>query len=169
MGYSIVTFDEASFRLVPVYKRVWFIKGEKPKGFFFWSNKKLIIFGALIDGKKLFYEFYDATNSLTYEAFLSSFIETLPKRKRYVFLFDNAGYHKTYPVINYLKRFTRINVEFLPPYSPELNPTETCWKIIRANVTNSTYYPELDSMQESIESFLDGHFFMLNVSNYLCR
>lgn len=85
MGYSIVTFDEASFRLVPVYKRVWFIKGEKPKGFFFWSNKKLNIFGALIDGRKLFYEFYNSMNSLTYKAFLMSFVESLPKRKKFVF------------------------------------------------------------------------------------
>ena len=169
MGYSIVTFDEASFRLVPVYRRVWFFIGEKPKGIFFWSNKKLIIFGALIDGKKLFYEFYDSMNSLTYKAFLKSFVESLPKRKRFVFIFDNAGYHKTAPIRDYLSRFTRIKVEFLPPYSPELNPTETCWKIIRANVTNSTYYKNLDSMQENIESFLDEHFFMLNLPNYLCR
>ncbi|HLG24853.1 MAG TPA: IS630 family transposase [Candidatus Nanoarchaeia archaeon] len=169
MGYSIVTFDEAGFRLVPVYKRVWFFKGEKPKGVFFWSNKKLTIFGALIDGKKLFYEFYDALNSLTFKAFIMSFVESLPKRKRFVFLLDNAGYHKTSPIMNYLNKFTRIKVEFFPPYSPELNPTETCWKIVRANVTNSTYYPDLDSMQESIESFLDGRFFTLDVSNYLCR
>ena len=169
MGHSIVTFDEAGFRLVPVYKRVWFFKGEKPKGVFFWSSKKLTIFGALIDGRKLFYEFYDSMNSLTFKAFLSEFIETLPKRKRFVFLLDNAGYHKTAPIMNYLSKFTRVKVEFFPPYSPELNPTETCWKIIRANVTNSTYYPDLDSMQESIESFLDGHFFMLDLPNYLCR
>lgn len=170
MGVSIITFDEASFRLVPVYKRVWFFKGEKPKGVFFWSNKKLIIFGALIDGKKLFYEFYDSMNTLTYKAFLSSLIESLPKGKRYVFLFDNAPYHKSSSIINYLKDFDkRIFVEFLPPYCPELNPTETCWKIVRYNVTNSTYFPNLESMQESIETFLDGHFFMLNLSSYLCR
>lgn len=169
MGFTIVTFDEAGFQLVPVYKRVWFFKGEKPKGVFFWSNKKLIIFGALIDGKKLFYEFYDSLNSLTYKAFLSDFIVTLPKRKRYVFLFDNACYHKSSSIMKYLNRFSRIKVEFFPPYSPELNPTETCWKIIKQNVTNSTYYPSIDAMQESIENFLDGHFFMLNVSNYLCR
>ena len=169
MGYSIVTFDEASFRLVPVYRRVWFFKGEKPKGVFFWSNKKITIFGALIDGKKLFYEFYDAMNSLTYKAFLSDFVGQLPKGK-YVFAFDNAPYHKSSSIRNYLIRFDReIRVEFLPPYGPELNPTETCWKIIRANVTNSTYFLNLESMQESIESFLDRHFFMLEVSNYLCR
>ena len=169
MGYSIVTFDEAGFRLVPVYRRVWFFKGQKPKGVFFWSNKKLEIFGALIDGKKLFYEFYDALNSLTFKAFISNFVESLPKRKKFIFLLDNARYHKTAPIMNYLSKFSRIKVEFFPPYSPELNPTETCWKVIRANVTNSTYFNDLDSMQESIENFLDGHFFMLNLPNYLCR
>jgi len=169
VGYSIVTFDEAGFRLVPVYRRVWFFKGQKPKGVFFWSNKKLEIFGALIDGKKLFYEFYDALNSLTFKAFISNFVESLPKRKKFIFLLDNARYHKTAPIMNYLSKFSRIKVEFFPPYSPELNPTETCWKVIRANVTNSTYFNDLDSMQESIENFLDGHFFMLNLPNYLCR
>ena len=168
MGYSIVTFDEASFRLVPVYRRVWFFKGERPKGVFFWSNKKLNIFGALIDGNKLFYEFYDSMNSLTYKAFLSDFIEQLSNRK-YVFLFDNAPYHKSSTIKKYLAQFANISVEFFPPYSPELNPTETCWKLTRANVTNSTFYSDLDSMQEGIEKFLDRHFFMLNVSNYLCR
>ena len=169
MGYTIVTFDEAGFRLVPVYRRVWFMKGEKPKGFFFWSNKRLNIFGALIDGKKLYYEFYNSMNSLTYKAFLSDFIEQLPKGK-YLFVFDNAPYHKSSTIRNYLAKFNlNIKVEFLPPYSPELNPTETCWKVIRANVTNSSYFENLDLMQESIEVFLDKHFFMLNMSNYLCR
>lgn len=169
MGYTLITFDEASFRLVPVYRRVWFFKGEKPKGIFFWSNEKLSIFGALIDGKKLFYEFYDSLNSLTYKAFLSSFVEQLPKGK-YVFLFDNAPYHKSSTIMKYLEQLNKnIAVEFFPPYTPELNPTETCWKTVRYNVTNSTYFPTLESMQEAIEGFLDDHFFMLNLSNYLCR
>lgn len=169
MGYSIITFDEASFRLVPVYKRVWYIKGQKPKGIFFWSNKKLNIFGALIDGKELFYEFYDSLNTLTYKAFLSTFVEQLPKGK-YVFLFDNAPYHKSSTIMKYFTKLGKnISVEFFPPYSPELNPTETCWKVLRGDVTNSTYFPTLEGMQEAIESFLENHFFMLNVSNYLCR
>lgn len=154
---------------MPVYRRVWFIKGEKPKGVFFWSNKKINIFGALVDGKELFYEWYDSQNSLTYKAFLTSFVEQLPKGK-YVFLFDNAPWHKSSVIKNYLNSLSKnIKFEFFPPYAPELNPTETCWKTIRANVTNSTYFPTIENMQEAIESFLDGHFFMLKVSNYLCR
>ena len=170
MGHTIITFDEASFKLVPVYKRVWFIKGEKPTGIFFWSNKKLIMFGALIDGGKLFYEFYTSLNSLTYIAFLDNFVSRLSKRRKYVFIMDNAPYHKSSVIKEYLASLNKnIKVEFLPPYSPELNPTETCWKIIRANVTNSTYFTALDNMQEEIEEFTNKHNFMLDVSHYLCR
>ena len=170
MGYSIVTFDEAGFFLVPVYRRVWFFRGQKPEGVFFWSSKKANICGALIDGKKLYHDWYCALNSLTYKAFLSDFVETLPRNKKYVFLFDNASYHKSSSLKNYLNTLGKnITIEFFPPYCPELNPTETCWKIIRGNVTNSTYYPTMEDMQESIDEFLDGHFFMFNLPHYLCR
>ena len=170
MGYSIITFDEAGFFLVPVYKRVWFFKGKRPEGVFFWSNKKVNICGALIDGKKLYHEWYCALNSLTYKAFLSDLIDALPKNKKYVFLFDNAPYHKSSSIMNYISNFNRnIVVEFFPPYCPELNPTETCWKIIRSKVTNSTYYPTIEAIQDAVDSFLDGHFFMLDLSHYLGR
>ncbi len=170
MGHILVSFNEASFRLVPVYKRVWFMKGQKPEGTFFWSNKKLSIFGALIGRKELFCEFYTSLNSATYLAFLDHFIKTLDKTKKYVFILDNAPYHKSPIIIEYLKSLNKhIKVEFLPPYSPELNPTETCWKILRHEVTNSTYFPSLNKMQEQIENFLTGHNFMLKMSNYLCR
>ena len=120
---------------MPVYKRVWFFRGEKPRGVFFWSNKKLEIFGALIEGKRFYYEWYDSLNTLTYLAFLTGFMEQLQKKKNYVFLFDNASYHKTSNIRNFLARFNNVAVEFFPPYSPELNAAETCWKTIRQNVT----------------------------------
>ncbi len=165
-----MTFDEASFKLVPVYKRVWFMKGEKPTGIFFWSNEKLNIFGALVDGKRLFYEFYTSLNSPTYLAFLDHFVSTLSKRKKYVFVMDNAPYHKSSVMQDYFKSLGKyIKIEFLPPYSPELNPTETCWKMVRSNVTNSTYFPTIDEMQREIETFISKHNFMLTMSNYLCR
>ncbi|MBU2589224.1 MAG: hypothetical protein KKB39_00505 [Nanoarchaeota archaeon] len=44
---ELVSIDEASFQLKTSYKKIWFPKGEKPKGAFFWSNKKLTVFSAL--------------------------------------------------------------------------------------------------------------------------
>ena len=81
MGHTIVAFDEVSFRLVPVYRKMWYLTGQKPRGKFFWSNKKITIFGALKDNGELFCEDFDGQNSLTYMAFLSDFIDTLDKNK----------------------------------------------------------------------------------------
>lgn len=116
----------------------------------------------------MFYEWYDSLNSLTYKAFLSSFVEQLPKGK-YVFLLDNAPYHTSSSIKKYLYSLgENIKVEFLPPYSPELNPNETCWKIIRSNVTNSVYFKTLERLMEKVDEFLKKPFFNLDVLNYLC-
>lgn len=60
MGAVLVAFDEVKFQLDAVYKRRWFPKGERQKGAFFWTTKKLLTFGALTSNHKFFYEFYDS-------------------------------------------------------------------------------------------------------------
>jgi putative transposase len=166
----IVAFDEVKFQLQPVYKRIWFPKGEKPKGAFFWSSKKLLTFGALTSNHRFFYEFYDSQNSLTFRHFLRYVIRRLSRKKKYVFILDNAGFHKTQTVRNLLNEFSSfISVEYLPPYSPELNPIETNWKVTKNAVTKSQYFPSIDEMQEALENFWGKHFFMQNFITYLCR
>lgn len=168
MGHTLVSFDEVGFRLVPVYRKMWFLTGQKPRGKFFWSNKKITVFGALKDTGELFCEDFIAQNSLTYKAFLSDFIDTLDKNKNYVFIFDNASYHKTNVIQDYLARFKNIKIQFLPTYCPELNPIETCWKTTRHNVTNSTFFPTIEKMLERLENYWQRNKFKLNFINYLC-
>lgn len=170
MGFIIVAFDEAKFQLESTFKRIWFPKGEKPQGAFFWSSKKLLAFGALTSNHRFFYDFYDAQNSLTFRHFLKEFIRTLSKKKKYVFILDNVGYHKTEPVRNLLNDYSSfIAVEYLPTYSPELNPMETTWKVTKNEVTKSQYFPDIETMQETLESFWENHIFMQNFITYLCR
>ncbi len=169
MGYTIITFDEVGFCLIPVYRRRWFIKGSKPTAPFFWSTKQLKLIGALINGNKIFYKYSDALNSVAFRSFLYELILTLDLSKRYVFILDNASYHKSAKIREFMQDYGNIIVEYLPPYSPELNPIESCWKITKANVTNNNYFCKIEDMQEAINSFLDKHNFMLNISNYLCR
>lgn len=170
MGSVLVAFDEVKFQLESVYKRIWFLKGEKPKGAFFWSSKKLLTFGALTTDHKFFYEFYDSQNSLTFRHFLRTFIKRLNRKKKYVFILDNAGFHKTQPVKNLLSEYSSfISVEYLPPYSPELNPIETNWKVTKNVVTKSQYFPNIDAIQEALENFWTKHIFMQDFITYLCR
>ena len=135
MGHTLVSFEEVSFRLVPVSRKRWYLTGQKPRGKFFWSNKKITFFGALKDNGELFCEDFAGQNSLMYMAFLSDFIDTLDINQKYVFIFDNASYHKTDVIKRYLAKFSNIKTEYLPPYCPELNPIESCWKTTRHDVT----------------------------------
>ena len=135
MGHEIVSIDEVSFQLTTNYKRIWFPKGGKPKGAFFWSNKKLITFGALTSSHEFYYEFKCSQNSITFVSFLSGLFDWLSPHKKYVLILDNAGWHKTLFVRKFIEKYKNIKVEFIPPYSPELNPIETNWKVTRNNVT----------------------------------
>ncbi|MBI3051520.1 IS630 family transposase [Candidatus Woesearchaeota archaeon] len=170
MGHEIIAIDEASFNLTTTYKRIWFPRGETPRGAFFWSSKKLITFGALTSDHKFYYDFYDSQNSLTFKHFLRNLFEKLNPKKKYVLILDNAGFHKTQCIRSLFEEFSgRIKVEYIPPYSPELNPIETCWKVTKNHVTKSQYFPTIDEMQESLESFWQEHIFMQDFIGYLCR
>jgi putative transposase len=170
VGYEIVAIDEAGFHLQTTYKRIWFPRGETPRGAFFWSSKKLITFGALTSSHKFYYDFYIAQNSLTFMHFLRELFKTFDQKKKYVLILDNAGFHKTQCVKNLIAEYApRIRVEHIPPYSPELNPIETCWKVTKNNVTKSQYFPNIDDMQEALEDFWQKHIFIQNFMRYLCR
>lgn len=101
---------------------------------------------------------------------MQSFIKTLNKGEKYVFILDNVGYHKTNPIRNLLAKYSPfISVEYLPPYSPELNPIETCWKVTKNAVTKSQYFHDIDLMQDALESFWEKNIFMQDFITYLCR
>jgi putative transposase len=169
LGYGIIAIDEASFHLTTTYKKVWFPRGETPRGAFFWSSKKLITFGALTSDHKFFYDFYDAQNSLTFKHFLRQLFETLDKNKKYVLIMDNNGFHKTSCIKKFIAEFENIAVEPISPYSPELNPIETCWKVSKNTVTKSQYFENIDQMQEALENFWAEHIFTQDFIGYLCR
>lgn len=168
MDHEIVAIDEASFHLTTTYKKIWYPRGETPRGAFFWSNKKLVTFAALFSTGKFYYDFYDSQNSLTFAHFLRELFKKLHKKKKYVFILDNVGYHKTQCIRKIFNENSQISVEYIPPYSPELNPIETCWKVTKNHVTKSQYFPKIDDMQEALENFWEHHTFKQEFMRYLC-
>lgn len=166
MDHEIIAIDEVSFQLQTNFKRIWFEKGKKPKGAFFWSNKKLIVFGAQQENQKLFYEFHTSQNSLTFMSFLAGLFETLNPNKNYVLILDNAGWHKTLVVQKFIAQQSNVKVEFVPPYSPELNPIETNWKVTRNRVTKSQFFQTIDDLRDALEDFWCEHIFTQKFISY---
>lgn len=87
--------------------------------------------------------------------------ENSDKEKIYL-ICDNASYHKSKKVKEYLAN-TKIELVFLPPYSPNLNPIERLWKFMHSITTNNKFYHNFEQFSEAINKFFS------NISNYKDR
>ena len=60
---------------------------------------------------------------------------------------DNASYHKDWEVWAWFQSNRHwLEVHQLPPYSPELNPTERLWQHTRKNGTHNRFFSGVDSL-----------------------
>ncbi len=60
---------------------------------------------------------------------------------RSVLILDNARIHYDNGLLEYLDAFG-VHVEFLPPYSPDLNPIETAFSYIKGYLKRYNYFVE---------------------------
>lgn len=76
-----------------------------------------------------------------------------PKRKVILFV-DNDKAHKAKRVQTLLDKHNhQIQIEWLPPYSPELNPQEDVWQEMRRCVTHNYYFEHIAALLEAVLEF----------------
>jgi len=65
---------------------------------------------------------------------------------------DGAGYHRSMQVVKEAKKLN-IQLHYLPPYSPNLNPIERLWKVMNKHARNSQYFATTKEFRERIDQF----------------
>jgi transposase len=76
-----------------------------------------------------------------------------PERKVILFV-DNDKAHQARAVLQLLQKHeNRIQLEWLPSYSPELNAQEDIWQHMRRCVTHNHYFEHMDALLEAVEQF----------------
>ena len=65
---------------------------------------------------------------------------------------DNARYHFSEQVLEYVQT-SKIQLVFLPPYSPELNLIERLWRVFKKNVLYNKFYPSFDEFKHGCSEF----------------
>jgi len=76
-----------------------------------------------------------------------------PQRQVVLFV-DNDRAHDAKVVRQLLAKYAdRIQLEWLPPYSPELNPQEDIWQHMRRRVTHNHYFEQMDALLTAVDQF----------------
>jgi transposase len=65
---------------------------------------------------------------------------------------DGASYHRSLIVVAAAKALD-IELHYLPPYSPNLNPIERLWKVMNKHARNSQYLATAKKSRERIDQF----------------
>ena len=76
------------------------------------------------------------------------------KSNRVVLLIDNAPWHRGGPVAEALKANPHLEFKRLPSYSPQLNPIERFWKVLRRRATHNRLFEVIADLKKSVRASL---------------
>lgn len=134
----------------------WIAKGVRKAVKMTACQKRVHLLGAIeLKNHQVEYRHVDWVNFESISAFFNQLIEANPTRKKIHIILDNAGYHKSDKMREFVDK-TNITLHFLPPYSPNLNPIERLWKLLHEQVTYNRYYPKFTDFTEGILGFFNN-------------
>jgi transposase len=139
--------DEARLGLEPIARRVWSLKGHRPASNGRAKFESLYVFGfthpatgrtrTLIPSK---------ANTGTMGTALADFARWAdPDGRKVLVIADNAGWH----VAGKLAVPPNVVLHHLPSCTPELQPAEPLWPLVRESMANKTF-PTLAALEEPL-------------------
>ena len=147
------SLDECHFQQHGTRVAMWVPPEEKdPVVLLAPTRKSVALFGAVnVNDGRLVTRFEKQFDAMTFKAFLIQLLRHRKKGKRIVVILDNARYHHAKILQDFLrKNRNALRLEFLPAYSPELNPIERVWKVTRKICTHNVYFEKLQQVTDSI-------------------
>ncbi len=156
-GTDIQSGDECAVYQAPTTRKKWAKKGHTPMIQSRGGRKHVNIMGSvsLLTGK-VFTAIMSKFNARTFRRFLQRLIITNPGIKKIILIIDNAKVHHAKIIQKFLSMVKhKLEVIYLPPYSPKLNPTEELWKFMREWITHNKLHPTLEGLLKDLRVFLD--------------
>lgn len=148
--------DEVHFQQHGSRCRMWVAPEVKDPILFHHPTRKSVgYFGAvrINDGKLIHQRESGRFNGASFWTFLKTFQASAIRRgRRVVAISDNANYHRSRLHLAWRRQQEpAFALEFLPPYSPELNPIERVWKLTRRLCLHNRYFGFLDGVVCAVE------------------
>jgi transposase len=116
------------------------------------TRKNVALFGAVrpADGCLVVQPSYPF-NTDTFRSFLKTLLRHHRRGRRMTVILDNAKYHHARALRPWLDQHRdSLCLDYLPAYSPDLNPQERVWKLTRRLVTHNRYFPQLQELLDTV-------------------
>jgi len=94
--------------------------------------------------------FHNKGNYQSFKKHLKKVLYTYKGHSKIIMVADNVRYHHAKLLKKWLLDHPRLELVYLPPYSPELNPIERAWWYMRKKITHNRY---IKSLQERKAEF----------------
>jgi hypothetical protein len=138
--------DETSFWGDPKPYLVWAKRGSKPTVPFTGNHFRTCVIGAVCPQDGRFTALMVTTgNQDLFQVFLDHLNQAITPGRRSILILDNVSFHKTQSL-----RWGNIEPRYLPTYSPELNPIEELWLLIKT----THFYLRLANSQDHLEDMV---------------
>ena len=151
----LMFLDEVSVKQHPNLQPKWSLKGSKEFIGTFGNHAKVNVLGAINHALgKTFHMKSEKLNSEIFIKFLEHLIMLNPT-KRLVLVIDNAPWHKSKKVMKFIEGVSeKIEIIWLPVYSPDFNPIEHLWKFMKEVVSNF-FFPKISELKNAITDFFN--------------
>lgn len=150
----ILAGDEASLYLQATLMRVWHPRGQTPVVNIAPNRTVTHFYGVLnlLTGKETVMRspIMNAAATLLFLVMLLAAYPTQPL----LLLWDRAPWHRSKHVQAFVRANPRLEIFWLPPASPELNPQEHVWKATREEVSHNHSLPKLERLADAFETHL---------------
>ncbi|WP_411348095.1 transposase [Paenibacillus sp. WLX2291] len=94
---------------------------------------------------------YDAK---AFQRFLEQILAVYPTGKL-VMVVDNGRIHKAAAIRFFLSQHPRLQLVFLPKYSPEMNPIEGLWKWLKSDVIHNVFFDKTYKIRLAVRRFMN--------------
>jgi transposase len=117
------------------------------------SRTRLNLMGSLnLETMSLTVRRYKTLNSDAMECHFKALREKYPKAPRIHLILDRGPYNRSKKTQEAAERY-RIQIHYLPPYSPNLNPIERVWKVMNEYVRNNRFFESADEFKKEVMDF----------------
>lgn len=155
-GAKIYFLDEAGFRSDPVLGRTYGLKGHTPVVATSGQRQSINAISAVNAKGGFWYNVYSGKlNAGRFVEFLRDFMKG--RRERVMLVVDGHPAHKAKKVAAYVKELGgKLELHFLPPYAPDLNPDEFVWGHAKTNGVSKRPLCQNESLKDRVQSDLEA-------------